>query len=94
MTESLENDRREQTDRRLGDRRISCEPIAGEDRRTGEDRRLAHRRREYDEAIKAAKSMLISHGLYSPDFAAAAEASERARQRLNELLSADEAVRL
>jgi hypothetical protein len=93
VTEMVENDRCEDADWRLGDRRVSCRPIAGDDRRSGEDPWVAQRRHEYDDAINAAKAALIRSGINSPDFATAAKATEQARQRLSELLSADESAR-
>ncbi len=85
MTDFVESDRRRSADRRAGDRRQSDQPVAGEERRSGEDRRLTERRLEYDQAIDAAKAELVSNGIDSPEFALAAQASEQARQRLNEV---------
>ena len=84
MADFDESERRRDGDRRASDRRQFDQPICGEDRRSGEDRRLAQRRFEYDKAVDAAKAALIRYGLDSPAFAAAAEESEQARQRLNE----------
>ena len=85
MDNPVDDDRRSRADRRQLDRRQSEQPIAGEDRRSGEDRRLVQRRLEYDQAVDAAKAALVRYGINSPEFATAANDSERARQRLDEV---------
>ena len=93
MTEFVDGDRRQKSDRRASDRRRSDLPIESEDRRSGEDRRLAQRRLDYDRAVAAAKAALIDCGVDSAEFAEAAKESELARQRLSEASVAVQAAR-
>lgn len=93
MPGPADSDRRSRTDRRQLDRRKSDVPIVGDDRRSGVDRRLAQRRLEYDQAVEAARAALIRHGINSPQFATAADGSEQARQRLNEVAGPHISVR-
>lgn len=52
------------------------EPLTGEDRRQGERRSRAQLSEDYDGAVARARAALLTHGMDSPEFAAAAQATE------------------
>jgi hypothetical protein len=69
-------EQRDAADRRKEDRRKSQEPFAGGDRRLGERRSREQLREDYDGAVSRARAALLTYGMDSPEFAAAARATE------------------
>jgi len=70
------DDDRDAGDRRKASRRKSHKPFTGKDRRQGDRRSRDQLRQDYDGAVMRAKAALLAYGLDSPEFAAAARASE------------------
>jgi ribosome-binding protein aMBF1 (putative translation factor) len=73
---SDEDEHRGSEDRRKEDRRKSQMPFTGEERREGERRSREQLREDYDGAVTRARSALLTYGMDSPEFAAAARATE------------------
>jgi ribosome-binding protein aMBF1 (putative translation factor) len=63
-------------DRRKEDRRKSQQIRTGEERRNGERRSRAQLAEDYDGAVARARAALLAYGMDSPEFAAAARATE------------------
>ena len=76
-------------DRREGDRRVSRQPLGWPDKQANVDRRGGDRRSQamldYDAATVDARAALLAHGLDSPEFAAAIEATEELRRLSREI---------
>ena len=70
-------------DRREGERRISQKSVDWQNRRANVERRGRDRRSQtmldYDAATEDARAALLTHGMDSPEFAAAIRATEELR---------------
>jgi hypothetical protein len=64
------------SDRGKANRRRSQAPITGVDRRRGARRSREQLREDYDGAVTRARAALLTYGMDSPEFAAAARATE------------------